>query len=89
MKFSNFDSDPYSLVIAAPGGVSVYLKFNSHKNMTGLIDKWFRAYEGWIFPSRKPVFMIDGYEPNRDLREDLWPDPEVLKSELTETLPEN
>ena len=90
-KVWNFDSDPYSLVIAGPGGRSVYLKFVTNRDISGVNDEdpgHFRVYEGWMLPSGMPVIMLDQFEPfANDL--DRWPKPEALRKYLETKLPQN
>lgn len=85
---SNFQDDPYSLVITLRDLRVLYLKFHTGRKIPDYADPHFRVMSGWILDAKTPrqsrrVALIDGRKPEladtREAGQFVWPRLEVVQ----------
>lgn len=85
---SNYDEDPYSIVMTLRDMRVVYLKFYTGRKIPDYTDPTFRVMSGWIMDGKgarqaRRVAMIDGRKPEltdtRVAGQFLWPRLEVVQ----------
>lgn len=85
---SNFEDDPYSLVMTLRDLRVIYLKFYTGRKIPDYSDPQFRVMSGWILDAKAPrqarrVALIDGRKPEladtRDSSQYVWPRLEVMQ----------